>query len=110
MAGRAGDFLMRPMRVAPTLMKYAEPNAYEMETRHELEAAAKELLAVLRLSQSQRSICSRTIRWRLNSQPRCCISIRITRIGKFAEVVSALPETQRREIVEMGLRHRGRLR
>ena len=45
MAGRAGEFLMRPIRVAPTLMKYAEPNAYEMETRRELEAAAQELLA-----------------------------------------------------------------
>ena len=45
MAGRAGEFLMRPIRVAPTLMKHAEPNAYEMETRRELNAAAKELLA-----------------------------------------------------------------
>jgi hypothetical protein len=36
---------LRDVKVAPTLMKYAEPNAYEAETRRELTAAAAELLA-----------------------------------------------------------------
>src|SRR5215469_8822859 len=33
---RASELLERAIRVAPTLMKYAEPNAYEIETRREL--------------------------------------------------------------------------
>src|SRR5271165_5357655 len=32
-AGHAKELLLRDVRVAPTLMKYAEPNAYEIETR-----------------------------------------------------------------------------
>ena len=32
------------MRVAPTLVKYAEPSAYEIESRRELRQAAAELL------------------------------------------------------------------
>ena len=43
-AERASEFLLRDVRVAPTLMKYAEPSAYEIETRRELTAAAAELL------------------------------------------------------------------
>src|SRR5271167_1390782 len=41
---RASEFLLRDVRVAPTLMKYAEPNQYEIETRRDLTAAATELL------------------------------------------------------------------
>src|ERR1017187_4409482 len=44
-AERASAFLLREVRVAPTLMKYAEPNAYDSETRKDLTAAATELLA-----------------------------------------------------------------
>src|SRR6185369_12304650 len=36
--------LLRDVRVSPTLVKYAEANAYEMETRHELQQAAAELM------------------------------------------------------------------
>src|SRR5271169_1798714 len=44
LASRASDFLLREVRVAPTLMKYAEPSQYDLETRRELTAAAAELL------------------------------------------------------------------
>ena len=44
-AEHAREFLLRPVKVAPTLMKYAEPNSYEIETRRDLTAAAAELLA-----------------------------------------------------------------
>ena len=33
------------MKVAPTLVKYAAANPYQMETRRELEQAARELMA-----------------------------------------------------------------
>src|ERR1017187_1608180 len=45
LAERANGFLLREVRVAPTLMKYAEPNAYDSETRRDLTAAAAELLS-----------------------------------------------------------------
>jgi len=108
LAGRAGDFLMRPVRVAPTLMKYAEPNAYEIETRHELQTAAKELLAGVALEPAP------TVDL-LDSDP-LEIELAATLLYQYShhpyrqirEVVSALSEAQRREIVDMGLRHRGK--
>jgi len=41
---KAEQLLLRPVKVSPTLVKYAEPNAYEMETRRELTQAARELM------------------------------------------------------------------
>src|SRR3977135_4529325 len=43
-ADRAERQLLREVRVAPTLVKYADPNRYEIETRQELRQAALELM------------------------------------------------------------------
>jgi len=43
-ADRAERELLREVRVAPTLVKYADPNAYEIESRRELRQAAAELM------------------------------------------------------------------
>src|SRR5271168_2288804 len=43
-ADRAESELLREVRVAPTLVKYADPNPYEIETRRELQQAAAELM------------------------------------------------------------------
>src|SRR6201987_3789767 len=45
LGARAETELLREVRVAPTLVKYADPNPYEMETRRELRQAADELMA-----------------------------------------------------------------
>jgi thymidylate synthase ThyX len=108
MAGRAGEFLMRPIRVAPTLMKYAEPNAYEIETCGEMKAAAKELLAGVAIEPVP------TVDL-LDGDP-LEIELVATLLYQYShhsyrqvrEVVSALSEAQRREIIDMGLRHRGK--
>ncbi len=42
---RAAEALMRPVKTAPTLVKYATPSDYQMQTRGELAAAAAELMA-----------------------------------------------------------------
>src|SRR5437868_5267632 len=42
---RAAQSLLKEVRVSPTLVKYAEPNVYELETRKELQHAARELMA-----------------------------------------------------------------
>src|SRR5271157_2733940 len=44
LAERAERELLREVRVAPTLVKYADPNPYEIETRHELQQAAVNLM------------------------------------------------------------------
>src|ERR1700691_5568752 len=45
LGARAEAELLREVRVAPTLVKYADPNEYEMATRRELRQAAQELMA-----------------------------------------------------------------
>jgi len=45
LGARAEDELLREIRVAPTLVKYADPNRYELETRRELRQCAEQLMA-----------------------------------------------------------------
>ncbi len=107
-AGQAGDFLLREVRVAPTLMKYAEPSPYEIETRHELTAAAEELLATIAIQPAPLVDL-------LDDDP-LEVELATTLLYRHShhsyrqirEVVEALPEDQRREVIDLGLRHRGR--
>ena len=47
LGARAEQELLREVRVAPTLVKYADPNQYEIETRRELRQVASELMGDL---------------------------------------------------------------
>src|SRR6476469_6992465 len=53
LAIKAEQELLREVRVAPTLVKYADPNPYETETRRELTQAARELMASEPVAPSQ---------------------------------------------------------
>src|SRR5208282_4336624 len=44
LGARAEQELLREVRVAPTLVKYADPNPYEIESRRELRQAAADLM------------------------------------------------------------------
>src|SRR5205085_11508750 len=44
LADRARQVLLKDVKVAPTLVKYAEANRYEQETRRELRQALRELM------------------------------------------------------------------
>src|SRR5438034_8001955 len=52
LAGRAEAELLKEVRVAPTLVKYADPNAYEMETRRELQQLATAMMGSERIDQA----------------------------------------------------------
>jgi thymidylate synthase ThyX len=105
---QAREFLLRPVRVAPTLMKYSEPNAYEIETRRELRAAATELLAPVAIGDAP------TVD--LLDEDPLEIELAATLLYQYShqsyrqirDVVSGLSGTQRDEIIDLGLRHRGR--
>jgi len=108
LASPAREFLLREVRVAPTLMKYAEPSPYEMETRRELRAAAAELLSGIAIEPAP------TVDL-LDAEP-LEIELAATLLYQYShypyrqvrEVVQALSEAQRRELIDLGLRHRGR--
>ena len=107
LAERAQRVLLREVRVAPTLMKYAQPNAYEAETRRDMTTATAELLA-------REPIEPAPVVDLLDDEP-LGIELATTLLYQYSHhsyrqirgVVSSLSDARRREIVDLGLRHRG---
>jgi len=106
---RAAELLTREVKVAPTLVKYAAANEYALTTRRELEQAARELMGgapikaapVVDLVEGGESLEVEIAATLLYGA--CHSSYR-----QIRDCVAALPEARRDEIVDLGLRHRGR--
>jgi thymidylate synthase ThyX len=109
LGARAEQELLHEVRVAPTLVKYADPNAYEMETRRELRQAASELM------KSEQLAPSKAIVDLLDEEP-LEVEIATTLLYEhchhsYRQIRQALQvsgERYRREIIDLGLRHRGK--
>src|ERR1700730_2878253 len=111
-AERAERELLREVRVAPTLVKYADPNPYEIETRRELQQASADLMRDAAIepaplvdlinndSQSNDSIEIELATTLLYGH--CHYSYR-----QLRKTIEAAGEARRREIIDLGLRHRG---
>jgi thymidylate synthase ThyX len=107
LAARAEEELLREVRVAPTLVKYADPNAYEKETRRALTQAASELMGRTPIAPSK-------VVDLLDEEP-LEIEIASTLLYEHChypyrqvrQAVQAAGEKLRREIIDLGLRHRG---
>jgi thymidylate synthase ThyX len=108
LGARAGQELLREVRVAPTLVKYADPNQYEIETRRTLRQVASELMGDLPIAAAP------TVDL-LEEEP-LEIELAATLIYEHShypyrqirQAVQAAGEAIRREIIDLGLRHRGR--
>ncbi len=100
--------LLREVRVAPTLVKYADPSNYEIETRRELRQAAAELMGraaiepapvVDLLDQDDLEVeMATTLLYQY-----CHYSYR-----QIRQAVGSAGDVRRSEIIELGMRHRGR--
>jgi thymidylate synthase ThyX len=106
LAERAERELLREVRVAPTLVKYADPNAYEVETRRELRQAAAELMRGADFAPAPLVdlLDEEPLEVELASTllyEHCHYSYRQVR-----QSVGEAGEARRREIIEIGLRHR----
>lgn len=109
LGARAAFRLLREVQVAPTLVKYADPNEYEMATRRELRQAAQELMEHEQLAPSKAIVDL------LDEEPleveiattllyeHCHHSYR-----QIRQAVQVAGERRRREIIDLGLRHRGK--
>jgi thymidylate synthase ThyX len=107
LADRAEQELLREVRIAPTLVKYADPNPYEIATRRELRQAAAELMRGAGIEPAPLVDL-------LDADPleielaatllygQCHYSYR-----QIRQAVEAAGEVRRREIIDLGLRHRG---
>ena len=109
LAAEAATLLTREVRTAPTLVKYTEPNHYLMQTRTDLEQVAAELLKgvapakaplvdlVERTETLEVELASTLIYWGSNHPYR-----------QVRDIVASLPDARVSEIIDVGLRHRGR--
>ncbi len=109
LAAEAASLLTREVRTAPTLVKYAEPNQYLIQTRTELEKASAEILQgiapapspvvdlVERTESLEVELAATLIYWASHHPYR-----------QVRDTIAALPASRVSEIIELGLRHRGK--
>lgn len=109
LCAEAADLLTREVHTAPTLVKYAAASPYLMETRKELEQAARQLLdgvsiaaaplvdLVERTETLEQELAATLIYWACDHPYR-----------QVRDIVAGLPAARVEEIIEIGLRHRGR--
>ena len=105
---QAEEQLLKKVKVAPTLVKYANTNQYEIQTRQALAQAAHELMKETPIAptplvdllgdESLEVELATTLLY-----GHCHYSYR-----QLRDHVSALSAAQRHEIIDLGLRHRGR--
>jgi thymidylate synthase ThyX len=109
LAAEAANHLTREVRTAPTLVKYAEPNQYLIQTRAELGQAAAELLKGISLPSSPVvDLVERTETLEVELAATLIYSASDHPYRHVRDIVSALPASRVSEIIELGLRHRGR--
>jgi len=109
LATEAGQFLNREVRTAPTLVKYAQPNNYEIQTNAELAQAAAEILGGLPVAAAPLvDLVERTETLEVELAATLLYSASHHSYRQIRDLVAGFPATQVSEIVELGLRHRGK--
>ena len=104
----AAQELLRDVRVAPTLVKYADSSNYEIETRRELRQAAAEFMqgATVAKTEPVELLDDDPVEIELATTllyEHCHYSYR-----QIREAVAAAGETRRNEIINLGMKHRGK--
>jgi thymidylate synthase ThyX len=109
LAEEAVQLFTREVRTAPTLVKYAEPNQYLTQTRAELERAAAELLDEIAPAQAPLvDLVERTESLEVELAATLLYSASHHPYRQVRDVVAGLSAARVEEIIELGLRHRGR--
>jgi thymidylate synthase ThyX len=109
LAAEAASLFTREVRAAPTLVKYAEPNPYAIQTQAELTQAAAELLAKVPIAAAPVvDLVERTETLEVELAATLLYSAAHHPYRQIRDLVAALPQARVTEIIELGLRHRGR--
>jgi len=108
LAAEAAQLLTREVRTAPTLVKYAQPNQYALQTRAELTQAAAELLASLPIANAPLvDLVERTETLEVELASTLLYSAAHHPYRQIRSLVAALPAARVTEIISLGFRHRG---
>jgi hypothetical protein len=109
LAAEAANLLTREVRSAPTLVKYAEPNDYEIQTRAELAQTAGEILKDLPIAAAPAvDLVERTESLEVELASTLLYSASHYPYRQIRDLVVGLPASRVAEIIESGLRHRGK--
>jgi thymidylate synthase ThyX len=109
LADEAAQFLTREVRTAPTLVKYAQPNEYEIQTHAELAQAAAEILKGLPIAAAPLvDLVERTESLEVELAATLLYSASHHPYRQIRDLVASFPAARVAEIIELGLRHRGK--
>ena len=113
LADRAREVLLKDVKVAPTLVKYAEASRYEQETRRDLRQAVRELIPPVLVDSGKPS--DAFVVDLLEDEP-LEIELATTLLygathhsyRQLRDAVTSLSASRRQEIIDLGMRHRGK--
>jgi len=109
LADEAAGLLTRELRSAPTLVKYAQASDYLQQTQVELTQAAAELLAGQPIAAAPVvDLVERTESLEVELASTLLYSAAHRSYRQIRDLVAGLPASRVAEIIEIGLRHRGR--
>ncbi len=109
LSAEAANLLTREIKTAPTLVKYAEANRYLIETLAALEQAAEELLGGVAIADAPLvDLVERTETLEVELAATLLYWASDHPYRQVRDMVAELPAARVAEIIETGLRHRGR--
>jgi thymidylate synthase ThyX len=114
LAAEAAALFTREVRTAPTLVKYAQPNPYLIQSQAELAQVAIEVLAPLTSKTLPHAVAplvdlvERTESLEVELAATLLYSASHHSYRSIRDLVLGLPASRVLEIIEVGLRHRGR--
>jgi thymidylate synthase ThyX len=108
LAAVSEPLLTRAVHASPTLVKYAQPNRYEQQSRAELNRAAAELVSDIPINPAPVvDLVERTETLEVELASTLIYSASHHSYRQIRDLVASLPEFRTEEIIELGLRHRG---
>lgn len=104
---KAEQQLLRPVKAAPTLVKYANPSNYEIESRRELVQAATEMMSGVPIEPAPPVDLVEGEPLEIEIATTLLYSACHYSYRQLRKRVQSLSAMQRQEIMDLGIRHRG---
>ena len=105
---RAESILLKEVRVSPTLVKYANTSEYALNTRRELEQAARDLMKNAAIDDAKPVELLKDEPLDVELVTTLLYEHSHYPYRQLREQVESLTSKQREEIVDLGVKHRGR--
>ncbi len=104
----AESLLLREVKASPTLVKYAEANQYEIATRRELRQAARELMGETEIEAAPTVDLLEDDPLEIEIATTLLYEQSHYSYRQIRQAVEGLGEARRAEIIDLGMRHRGK--